>query len=99
MGDPPTKDFLRWQGVKFRDQKKQNPGPEKAATLDRKRQPLVVRKRQPPEAESGPEKAAKGNAESGPEKAAITKSYHWVGAVSARRPPSEAGVRRPRWSP
>jgi hypothetical protein len=79
MGEPATKDFLRWRGDKFRDQKKQNPGPEKAAALDRKRQPLVDRKRQPPEAQSGPEKAAKGNDESGPEKAAITKSYHWVG--------------------
>ena len=56
MGEPATKDFLRWKGVKFRDQKKQNPGPEKAATLDRKRQPQVDRKRQPPDAESGPEK-------------------------------------------
>jgi hypothetical protein len=32
LGEPATKDFLRWRGVKFRDQKKQDPGPEKAAT-------------------------------------------------------------------
>ena len=70
MREPATKDFLRWRGVKFRDQKKQNPGPEKAAGVDRKRQPLVDRKRQPPDAKSGPEMAAKGTAESGPEKAA-----------------------------
>jgi hypothetical protein len=67
-GEAATKDFLRWNGVKFRDQKKQNPGPEKAAALDRKRQP--------PDAQSGPEKAARGNAQSGPEKAAMTKSNH-----------------------
>ena len=71
LGEPATKDFLRWRGVKFRDQKKQDPGPEKAATLDRKRQPLVDRKRQPPDAESGPEKAA------------ITKSNHWAGGPMA----------------
>lgn len=91
MNEPPTKDFLRWRGVKFRDQKKQNPGPEKAATLDRKRLPLVDRKRQPPEAQGGPEKAAKGNAQSGPEKGSITKSYHCVGAQSLPLPRGRAG--------
>jgi hypothetical protein len=51
LNDPATKDFLRWREAKFRDRKIQNPGPEKAATLDRKRQPKgtpkVDRKRQP----------------------------------------------------
>jgi hypothetical protein len=32
MGERATNDFLRWNEVPFRDQKKQNPGPEKAAT-------------------------------------------------------------------
>jgi len=32
MNDLPTKDFLRWKGVKFCDQKNQNPGPEIKST-------------------------------------------------------------------
>jgi hypothetical protein len=71
LREPATKDFLRWNGVTFRKEKIQNPGPEKAAGVGRKRQPLVVRKRQPPNAKSGPEKAAIRNAKSGPEKGAI----------------------------
>ena len=66
--DSPTRDFLRWNGVKFRDQKKQNPGPEKGTTVVPKRGPLVVPKRGPPEAKSGPEKGTKANGKSGPEK-------------------------------
>lgn len=76
MNEPPTKDYLKWRGPKFRDLKIQNPGPQKGATLDPKRGPLVDPKRGPPEAESGPQKGAKGNAGSGPQKGAITKSYH-----------------------
>jgi hypothetical protein len=68
---PATKDFLRWNGEIFRDQKKQNPGPEKAATGGPEKAATGGRKRQPPNARSGPEKAAIRNAGSGPEKAAI----------------------------
>jgi hypothetical protein len=32
MNAPPTKDFLRWRGTKFRDRKIQKPGPENGAT-------------------------------------------------------------------
>ena len=79
MNDPPTKDFLRWRGAKFRDQKNQNPGPENAATLDPKTGPLVDPKTGPPKARSGPENGSKGRARSGPENGAITKSHHLVG--------------------
>src|SRR5262245_52917585 len=38
FGKPPTRDFLKWDGTKFRDQprqqKKQKPGPQSAATVD-----------------------------------------------------------------
>ena len=92
MNDPPTKDFLRWRGVKFRDQKNQNPGPEigghtgpeKASTSGRKigihLKPKVA-----------PENPAKGKAQSGPENGSITKSYHCVGAQSLPRPRGKAG--------
>jgi hypothetical protein len=33
MHDPPTKDFLRWDKVRFRDGEKQNPGPNSGATM------------------------------------------------------------------
>jgi hypothetical protein len=93
LGEPATKNFLRWNGDKFRDQKKQKPGPEKAATLDRKRQPVVDRKRQPPDPESGPEKAAIRNAVSGPEKAAIL-SLPSTGPRSREPDAPEATVHR-----
>ena len=43
MKDPPSRDFARWDGTKFND-KKQNPGPENRATVDRKSGPVVDRK-------------------------------------------------------
>lgn len=36
MADPPPKNFLRWNGVKFTDRKKQNPGRESGARVDAK---------------------------------------------------------------
>ena len=91
MGDPPTKDFLRWRGVKFCDQKNQNPGPEIGATLAPKTGPLLAPKPGPPEAETGPENGAKGRSGSGPENGSITKSYHCVGAQSLPLPRGRAG--------
>jgi hypothetical protein len=79
MNDPPTKDFLRWNGVKFRDQEIQNPGPENGTAVVPKMGPPVVPKMGPPEAESGPENGTKGNGESGPENGTTTQSYHMGG--------------------
>jgi hypothetical protein len=79
MNDPPTKDFLRWNGVRFSDPKKQKPGTGIQSTLARKSGPPLVRKSGPAEAGSGPEIRSKGNAGSGPEIRSITQSYHWVG--------------------
>jgi hypothetical protein len=73
MGDPPTKDFLRWRGVKFRDQKNQNPGREIPSTLVGKSRPPLAGKSRPPEAESGREIPAKGEGGSGGEIPSITK--------------------------
>jgi hypothetical protein len=79
MGDPPTKDFLRWRGVKFRDQKNQNPGREIPSTLVGKSRPPLAGKSRPPEAESGREIPAKGEGGSGGEIPSITKSHHMGG--------------------
>ena len=90
MNDPPTKDFLRWRGAKFRDQRIQNPGPEIGSTLAPKTGPLLAPKSGPPKAESGPENGAKGKAASGPENGSITKSYHCIDAEGVHRPRGKA---------
>jgi hypothetical protein len=79
MNDPPTKDFLRWKGGKFRDQTNQNPGREIPTTLAGKSRPPLAGKSLPLEAESGREIPAKGEGGSGREIPAITKSHHLVG--------------------
>jgi len=76
MHEPPTKDFLRWRGAKFRDQKIQNPGPEIGSAPVPKTGPLLAPKSGPPKAGSGPENGAKGKAARGPENGAMTKSHH-----------------------
>ena len=68
MNDLPTKDFLRWKGVKFCDQKNQNPGPEIGATLAPKTGPLLAPKSGPPEAESGPENGSQREGRKWPRK-------------------------------
>ena len=67
MDAPPTKDFLRWRGEKFRDQKIHKPGPENGARVAPKTGPVVAPKTGPPEAGSGPENGAIRRAGSGPE--------------------------------
>ena len=91
MNAPPTKDFLRWRGAKFRDQKIQKPRPENGATLDPKTGPPTAPKTGPPEPESGPEFGAKGGAKSGPENGAITKSSHSIGRHAATGLPRGCG--------
>jgi len=43
----PTKDFLRWNGIKFHDGKKQNPGRESGARADAKAGPVLDAKAGP----------------------------------------------------
>jgi hypothetical protein len=100
MHELPTKDFLRWQGTKFRDPQIQNPGPENGSTLAPKTGPLLAPKSGPREAVSGPENGAKGKTGGGPENGAITKSHHWKGPTSelaevgASQAPPRRRVRR-----
>jgi hypothetical protein len=87
MADPPTKDFLRWDGVPFQEQKpqshyrrmdfvrpkKQNPGPPIQATVDHPSRPLVDHPSRPPQSQSGPPIQAIQPQQSGPPIQAITR--------------------------
>ena len=71
----PTRDFMKWDGTKFRDRQpteKQNPGPQTGATVDHKLVPVVDHKLVPPDPESGPQTGAIEATEGGPQKRSIT---------------------------
>lgn len=51
----PSRDFLRWDGAKFKPRKIQNPDPEKRIRVIRKSGSPVIRKSGSPKAESDPE--------------------------------------------
>jgi hypothetical protein len=79
----PTKDFNRWDGTRFRDDRgevlrkrkgKQNPGPESEARVARKARPGLARKARPVDPAGGPEIQAISDPPSGPEKGAISRS-------------------------
>lgn len=83
MGESPTRDFERWDGVLFeppapksKKPKKQNPGPESGATLAAKVGPPLAPKVGPPVPESGPESGAIYAAKRGPEIGAISRLNH-----------------------
>jgi hypothetical protein len=92
----PTKDFLRWNGTMFRDDrgdvkrasKKRNPGPETWARVARKQGPGPARKQGPLHTATGPEIRAIPDDPPGPE----------IQAISRYTTPSEAGERSaPPW--
>jgi hypothetical protein len=78
----PTKDYLKWDGTKFRDnrgdvlrarrKKKQNPGPESEARVARKVRPGLARKFGPLRPATGPESKAMQDTHAGPESEAIS---------------------------
>src|SRR5262249_5543231 len=57
MTDPPTNDFTKWSGERFKNcpTKKQNPGTTTGATPDHKLVPVLDHKLVPPCSESGPQ--------------------------------------------
>jgi hypothetical protein len=81
MSDPPTGDFRRWDGTKFRDGKKQNPGPESGARVAAKAGPLLAPKAGPPLSGTGPETGAISLHQGGPKNGAITSSTTRVARV------------------
>jgi hypothetical protein len=94
----PTKDFNRWNGTKFRDdrgeverarKKKQNPGPETGARVARKQGPGLAWKQGPLHAATGPETGAISAAPPGPETGAISRYT----TPTALKPPPRHEVR------
>ena len=82
LGHSPTRDFLHWGGVVFREQKsvghyvarKQNPGPENRSAVARETGPVVARKTGPLHPPTVPEIRAIQRARPGPENRSITSS-------------------------
>jgi hypothetical protein len=84
----PTKDFNRWDGTRFRDDRgevlrkrkgKQNPGPESEARVARKARPVLARKARPVDPAGGPESEAISEHEGGPESEARSRLTTRVG--------------------
>jgi hypothetical protein len=73
MGDPPTREFLRWNGTKFHDAQKQNPGRESGSRVDAKAGPLVDAKAGPPTDQSGRETGSISSHRGGRETGSISK--------------------------
>jgi hypothetical protein len=100
MNDPPTRDFIRWNGTRFHDRerapKKQNPGPQTGATLDHKLVPVVDHKLVPPSPQSGPQTGAIRAAGGGPQTGAITSLPLGTAVVEADTAPAarEVGMSR-----
>jgi hypothetical protein len=78
----PTKDFLKWDGTKFRDDRgavrrvheKQNPGPQRKARVARKERPGLARKERPLHPATGPQREAIADDQGGPQREAISRS-------------------------
>ena len=67
MKEPPTRDFMRWNGVQFSEKKKQNPAAEIRTRVQRKSAPVVQRKSAPLHGTSAAEIRSKGNGQSAAE--------------------------------
>jgi hypothetical protein len=78
----PTKDYLKWDGTKFRDDRgavlreknrKQNPGPQMKARVARKSRPPLARKSRPLHSASGPQMKAISDTPPGPQMRSILR--------------------------
>jgi hypothetical protein len=92
---PPTRDYLNWDGVVFSEQKatnrygpkKQNPGPCVQATVDHASGPVVDHASGPPDQGSGPCVQAIQPHDPGPDAWSITSSPSTpLGKATSRRP-------------
>lgn len=89
--DPPSRDFINWNGARFGVTKKQNPGAQKCTTLGHKSAPLVDHKSAPPCLTTIPKH--------GPQKCTISRSaLHLHRAATGERADGDA-VQPPRPSP
>jgi hypothetical protein len=94
----PTKNFLKWNGTKFRDDRgdvrraheKRNPGPERRARVARKHRPGLARKCRPLHPPTGPETSAIADDQGGPEREARSRSTTGAGGRALGN--EEAGI-------
>lgn len=85
MKEPPTRDFMRWNGVQFSEKKKQDPAAEIRSRVQRKSAPVVQRKSAPLHGTSAAEIRSKGNGQSAAEiRCKSSKPLGWCvgGAVT-----------------
>jgi hypothetical protein len=68
----PTKDYLKWDGTKFRDDQKQNPGPESGARVAPEARPGLAPEARPVQSETGPGSGAISGMKPGPGSGAIS---------------------------
>ena len=81
--DPPSRDFMNWNGARFGVTKKQNPGAQKCTTLGHKSAPLVDHKSAPPCLTTIPKH--------GPQKCTISRSaLHLHRAATGERADGDA---------
>jgi hypothetical protein len=69
----PTKDYLKWDGTKFRDDQKQNPSTESGARVVPEATPGLAPKTVPVQSETGTESAAISGTNPGTESGAISR--------------------------
>ena len=81
----PTKDYLKWDGTKFRDNQKQNPGPESGAGVAPEARPGLAPKARLVRSVTGPGSEAISGTNPGLESGAISRQpLGCVGGASAR---------------
>jgi hypothetical protein len=87
----PTKDYLKWDGTKLRDDQKQNPGPESGARVAPEARPGLAPKARPVQSETGPGSEAISGTKPGPGSEAISRQpLQWP---SGRESADEGGER------
>jgi hypothetical protein len=86
MNEPPTKDFLCWNRVRFQDDKKQNPGPDSGAILAPKVGPPLGPNSGATPDRTGPNSGAIRTRKGGPESGAISRLTICSGFSKGERP-------------
>jgi hypothetical protein len=93
-GEPPTRDFHKWDGTPFHEQKplsrylrkKQNPGSQSGATVGPKVDPVVGLKVEPPPHQGGSQSGAIENEKGGSQSGAVSRVTISDVRVEAPRP-------------
>ncbi len=84
MRDPPTREFARWNGIKFGEDKKQNPGCNSGARVAPIVEPPLVAIVEPLNGTSGSTSGAISAMSAGTTTGAITSINHWSSLLCVR---------------